>query len=34
MKNNEKVFTYMQDFELENKKSPCPAYEILKPKGV
>tara|TARA_Y100000310_G_scaffold93642_1_gene91138 strand:+ start:184 stop:390 length:207 start_codon:yes stop_codon:yes gene_type:complete len=31
MKNNEKVIVYMQDFQIENKKSPYPAYAILKP---
>jgi len=31
MKNNEKVTVYMQDFQIGNKKSPHPAYEVLKP---
>jgi len=31
MKNNEKVPTYIMVFQLCFKKSPHPAYEILKP---
>jgi hypothetical protein len=31
MKVNEKVMLYIQSFQIENKKSPCPAYQILKP---
>ena len=33
MKDNEKVMVYIQDFETVNKKSPHPAYQILKPYG-
>jgi len=34
MKVNEKVMLYIQSFQIENEKSPHPAYQILKPKGV
>ena len=31
MKNNEKVMAYIQDFQVLDRKSPYPAYEVLKP---
>jgi len=33
MKNNEKVIPYIPTFELDFRKPPHPAYQILKPLG-